>query len=428
MSSIEDHPLRYMLTNELHARPFPELEPPCHAAFLAIKPPKDAVNRDRNADRAHLINLLDRFGAQHPKPDDTHFFGKMGRHKIKWESHTEFVTYTIFTPFVADRPFDPAMFEVFPDDWLEQAPGKRLTSALIRVEQLQDGRDDIEDRLAEWFVPESLSASSILDNAAVMATDFRIDSGGHMRMAVFARPGIGARRVGRVVQRMTEIETYKAMSMLGLPRARMLKARLAEIDPQLSDLMAEMSVGMRGAEETLSHLLDVSTELELIQAQSAYRFSATVAYEALVHQRIEVLREERFAHRQTFREFMMRRYDPSMRTVKAAEAQLDSMTRRAVRAANLLRTSVDVERSAQNQKLLESMDRRADMQLRLQRTVEGLSIVAISYYAVSLVSYLIYPLADAVDMSKGMLTAIVTPFVVFAVWLMIRRIRKEIEH
>ncbi|MCE8472618.1 DUF3422 domain-containing protein, partial [Rhodovulum sulfidophilum] len=145
--------------------------------------------------------------------------------------------------------------------------------------------------------------------------------------------------------------------------------------------------------------------------------------EALVHQRVEVLREERFQHRQTFQEFMMRRYDPSMRTVKASEAQLDSMTRRAVRAANLLRTQVDVERSAQNQKLLESMDRRADLQLRLQRTVEGLSVVAISYYAVSLVSYMIAPGAEALAVSKALATAVVTPVVVLAVWLMIRQLR-----
>ncbi|HDR29821.1 DUF3422 family protein [Rhodovulum sp.] len=427
MAPIEDHPLRYMLTNELHARPFPSLQPPCHAAFLAIKQPRDAISRDRDADRTHLIDLLDRFGAQHPKPGDTHFFGPMGRYKIKWESHAEFVTYTIFAPGVAERPFDPAAWEVFSEDWLEKAPGARLTSALIRVEQLREGRDDIDDRLSDWFVAESLCASSILDDAGIVATDFRIDPGGHMRFAVFARPGTGERRVGRIVQRLTEIETYKAMSMLGLPRARQLSARLAELDPQLTELVGEMREGYRQPEETLRNLLAVSAELESLLAQTAFRFSATTAYEALVNQRIEVLREERFGYRQTFREFMMRRYEPSMRTVKATEAQLNNMTRRAVRAANLLRTQVDVERSAQNQKLLESMDKRADLQLRLQRTVEGLSVVAISYYAVSLVSYMVYPLADALEVSTGLLTALLTPLVVAGVWAMVRSIRRGME-
>ncbi len=108
MPMIDDHPLRYQLANELHARPFPSLEAPCRAAYLAIKQPKDAAQRDREADRAHLLALLDRFGAQHPQPGATHYFGEIGKHKLKWESHTEFVTYTVFGPGVAERPFDAA--------------------------------------------------------------------------------------------------------------------------------------------------------------------------------------------------------------------------------------------------------------------------------------------------------------------------------
>ena len=133
---LADHPLRYELANELHARPFPPLEAPCHAVYLAIKNPVDAANRDRDLDRAHLLALLDRFGATHPSPGATHYFGDLGKHKIKWECHTEFTTYTIFTPGLPDRPFDPASFDVLPPDWLAEAPGARITSALIRVEVL----------------------------------------------------------------------------------------------------------------------------------------------------------------------------------------------------------------------------------------------------------------------------------------------------
>ncbi|KGB81846.1 MAG: DUF3422 domain-containing protein [Pseudomonadota bacterium] len=427
MSPIEDHPLRYMMANELHARPFPALETPCHAAYLAIKRPHDAANRDRGADRAHLLDLLDRFGAQHPQPDATHFFGDIGRHKLKWESHTEFVTYTIFTDGVADRPFDPSAFEVFPDDWLATAPGLRITSALIRMEQLREPDESIVRRLGDWFVPESLACSGVLDDSAVMASDFRIDSAGHMRFALFVRPETGARRVGRIVQRLTEIETYKAMSMLGLPRARELSAQMGAIDPKLVALVGDLKTGDHTPEETLHALLAISAELENMTAQSQFRFGATAAYEAIVHQRIEVMRESRFEGRQTFREFMMRRFDPAMRTVKSTERRLHEMTERAIRAGELLRTQVDVDRSAQNQKLLESMDRRADLQLRLQKTVEGLSVVAISYYAVSLASYMAYPLAEPLGLSKGMLTAMLTPLVVLGVWLMIRRIRHEME-
>ncbi|WP_103256051.1 DUF3422 family protein [Tabrizicola aquatica] len=423
---IPDHPLRYATVNELHARPFPAIEVPATAVYVAIKEPAHAQNRDRAKDLAHLLSLLDRHGSAHPQPGATHFQGPIGRAELKWESHTEFVTYTAFTRGVSARPFDPAEAEVLPEDWLAHAPGRRLTSVLIRVETMPATEAELLARLDGWFVPESLAVSRVVDGAAVVAGDFRIDPAGHMRFAVFVAPGTGPRRVGRIVQRLCEIETYRAMSMLGLMRARDLGARLNALDPQLSALVSGLDNAEPAPETALHNLLTISAELESLAVQFSFRFGATAAYEAIVSQRIEVLREQRIEGRQTFGEFMMRRYDPAMRTVKSAESRLKAMAERAERAAELLRTRVDVERSAQNQKLLESMDRRADLQLRLQRTVEGLSTVAISYYAVNLAAYLLEPLAHRFHVSHGALLAGLVPVVVLGVWLMVRRIRNHL--
>lgn len=423
---IPDHPLRYATVNELHARPFPSLEVPSTAVYVAIKEPVQAQNRDRGKDLAHLLALLDRHGSAHPQPGATHFSGPTGRAELKWESHTEFVTYSAFTKGVSARPFDPAEAEVLPEDWLAAAPGKRLTSVLIRVEPMPALEDDLLKRLDEWFVPESLAVARVVDGAAVVAGDFRIDPGGHMRFAVFVAPGTGPRRVGRIVQRLCEIETYRAMSMLGLMRSRDLSARLNALDPKLSALVSGLDSVEPAPEAALHELLTISAELESLAVQFSFRFGATAAYEAIVTQRIEVLREVRIQGRQTFAEFMMRRYDPAMRTVKSAESRLAAMAERAERAAELLRTRVDVERSAQNQRLLESMDRRADLALRLQHTVEGLSVVAISYYAVSLGSYLLKPAAHALEIGPEALLAGLVPVVVLGVWLMVRRIRNRL--
>ncbi|WP_415184747.1 DUF3422 family protein [Phaeovulum sp.] len=426
MCPTADHPLRYELVNELHARPFPQLPVPSHAVYLAIKEPHDAANRDRTKDVDHLFALLTRHGAALPLRGVSHYAGPIGKHTLKWESHTEFTTYLAIAPVASKRPFDPAEGEIFPANWVETAPGKRLTAVSIRVEALPENPEDIAPRLAEWFVPESLVCAGVLEGAAIIAGDFRIDQAGQMRFAVFVRPGTGPGRVGRIVQRICEIETYRAMSMLGLGRARSLTARLNALDPQLSALVEAMTDDARPAERTLQELLSVSSELETLAVQHSFRFGATWAYEAIVNQRVEVLRESRFNGRQKFSEFMMRRYDPAMRTVKSAEARLKALLERAARAGELLRTRVDVERSAQNQRVLESMDRRADQQLRLQNTVEGLSVVAISYYAVSLAGYLAYPAAKALSLSKETMTAGLTPVVIFAVWMMVRRIRRKL--
>jgi uncharacterized membrane-anchored protein len=423
---LRDHPLRYDLANELHARPFPALTAPCRAAFLAVKPERDAANRDRRLDRAHLETLLDRFGADHPPPGATHFFGQLGEHHLKWESHTEFVTYTLFSDGVAERPFDGAMFEAFPADWLADAPGVRVTSALIRVEA-ETPADRIEGKLQDWFVAESLAASRVLDDSAVVASDFRIDAAGHVRFAVFTADATGRRRVGRIVQRLTEIETYKSMAMLALPRARALGAELGVMDGTLSELVGGLRAGRAGTEETLEGLLTIGSDLETMLARSAFRFGATGAYEALVQQRIDVLRESRFGGRQTFAEFMMRRFDPAMRTCRSVQGRMESLAERAKRAGDLLSTRVNVDRADQNARLLKSMDERAESQLRLQKTVEGLSVVAISYYALQLVGAFLYPLGVQVGWTKEMVMAVVVVPVVLLVWWAVRRIRKGIE-
>lgn len=426
MSPIPDHPMRYALTNELHARPIPQVEVPGHAVLLAVKPAENAVARDRDVDRAHLTDLLDRFGSTHPSPGAIHHATDLGRNRLKWESHTEFVTYTAIIPGRPERAFDPALFEVFPEDWLAQAPGMRITSILLRIDYIPEDVATIGPMLADWFVEESVACTSVLDGMGIVASDFRIDPAGHIRMAFFVRQGTGARRVGRIVQRLCEIEIYKSMSLLGLARARRLSPEMGALDQELSRLATTMNQDGQRPEATLEKLLDISAQLETLELHSSFRFGATGAYEALVQSRIAVLREERFEGRQTLSEFMMRRYDPAMRTVKSAEARLHALSDRAMRAGNLLGTRVDVDRSRQNQKLLESMDKRAAMQLHLQRTVEGLSTVAISYYAVNLAANIGLPLAEPLGLGRAALLAMLTPPVMLAVWLLIRRIRARI--
>jgi len=191
-------------------------------------------------------------------------------------------------------------------------------------------------------------------------------------------------------------------------------------------LVADLADDQVSAEDNLNGLLKLSADLEWHSAAVAYRFSASKAYAAIVAQRIEVLRETQFEGRQAFREFMMRRFDPAMRTVQALDNRLQDLISRAIRTGDLLRTRVDVERQTQNQELLSSMNRRADVQLQLQRTVEGLSVVAISYYATGLSLYVLMPLSDMIGVTKGVLTASIVPLVVGSVYLALRRIRKHI--
>ena len=428
--ALDDHPERYALVNELHARPFPELTAPCAAVHIAYKQPGNAADRDREADRAHLRALLDRHGVAHPPPGASHYSGPLTRGFLKWELHTEFVSYTLFVDEVSEPPFSGDLFRLFPADWLAEAPGKVLTSCLVRVEPIDpaDAELRLDAVLSRWFVPESLAVSRVVDGEALIAADFRIDENGHSRMLAFVRSDIGQRRLGRIVQRLLEIQTYTGMAMLTLPIARNVAAAVARIDRELTAVVERMAAETGQEPETLDRLLKIAAEIEHLASTSAFRFGAAGAYEAIVNQRIQVLREVRVGGRQLFGEFMTRRFDPAMRTCRSAEERLDELSGRAERAANLLRTRVDVANQQQNVEVLRAMDRRAAMQLRLQETVEGLSVVAISYYAVNLAGTALGPLAEPFGIEEGHLKALLTVPVILLVWLGVRRVRKGLGH
>lgn len=417
----QDHPQRASLSNELHARPYPGLSVPARVAFVALKVLENAAERDRRQDLAHLSAMLDHFALPAPEAGVNHYMGQFGSTRLKWEQHTELATYTLLSTEPGQGRFDPGLFDLFPKAWQQGEGPHRLTSVLIDVLPWEDDAT-VNAALRDVIDPEGVVVSNVLDDAALIAGDFRMDARGHLRFLVFVRPGTGPQRVGRIVQRLCEIETYKTLSMLGFARARDLSLPLIELDRRLTSVIGAIN-RHEAADQTLASLLEISAEIEQTAALSSFRFSATGAYEAIVHQRIGFLREQRWQGRQTFSEFLMRRYDPAMRTVKSTMQKLDAMSARAARAADLLRTQVDVERSANSEKLLESMDKRADAQLNLQKTVEGLSVVAISYYAVSLAGYALAPMGKAAGISKPAIYAAITlPIIAVVAWV-VRRIR-----
>jgi uncharacterized membrane-anchored protein len=432
---LADHDLRYALTNELHARPFAVLGAPGRAVFLAIKQPDAAAERDPAADRAHLTAFIDRHGGAHPAPDASHHSADFGRFRLKWERHTEFVSYTLCEEGAADQLFQAGLqsglARQFPDDWLAAAPGvviAAIEAEVVRAEGLEAAEALLQQRLLPALSGESLTCSRVLDGNALAAGDFRIHEGGFTRFAIIVHGPAGPRRIGRAVQRLIEIETYRALAMLALPVARATGRRLNQIERELSQLVGQVASEDDPPPEAalLGRLTALSAEIEALAAAAAFRFGAGEAYEAIVAQRIGMLREERLAGRQLFSEFMVRRFDPAMRTCHATERRLAELATRASRIAELLRTRVNVAVEAQNQELLESMDRRAALQLRLQETVEGLSVVAISYYAVSLAAYLLAPMAKGAGLDKSVLTAAAVIPVVGLVWWLVRRMRKRI--
>ncbi|OYZ98714.1 MAG: hypothetical protein B7X99_10590 [Rhizobiales bacterium 17-65-6] len=270
-----------------------------------------------------------------------------------------------------------------------------------------------------------------MNNAAEIVTDFKPDPSGFVRILVRDR-GLGAEGAGALVQRVLEIETYRLLALLGLPEAQRLAPQIGKIEARLAQATNEMrqSEGLAANNALLDELVALAAELEAGATASLFRFGASRAYSEIVRLRLAIIREEQVAGFPTWQQFLESRMAPAMRTCLTVEQRQGHMSAKLARAADLLRTRVDVEVEQQNRDLLASMNERTRLQLRLQRTVEGLSVAAISYYVASLVHLLVEGLHEGgvdarlgIHLDPGLVTAISVPVAVLFVWSMVRRIR-----
>ena len=370
-----DHPWRMALIGEIHARPYPEIHPPAHASHLALVSGEAAAETERR----HVALLCERYGAAAPAPGVIHFSHDFGAFRLRWERHTEFSTYSFFTrgPFAA--PFEDPPIDRVPRDWLDGLVGSRLVAVHVALQD-RSGPDLDDQSLAHLFAGNAVVGGKMLGGGALAWTDFHVHADGFNRIVIRDIDMLEG-QAGRLLQRLLEIETYRMMALLALPVARAYGPQVAEIESNLTLLMGRISVLEEPEEEhkLLDELSRLAANLERIVAENSYRFGAARAYHALVTRRMDELRERRAEGRQPLGNFLERRLAPAMRTCESLVRRQHSLSGRVARASDMLRTRVNIELERQNRDLLASMNRRARLQIRLQQTVEGISVVAITY-------------------------------------------------
>ncbi|HEY5634076.1 MAG TPA: DUF3422 domain-containing protein [Burkholderiaceae bacterium] len=378
-----EHPDRISLHNELHARPRPALAGAHRVSHVAML----RARGERQVPDA-LARLCRDYHLAAPEAGQSHCFADFGAFQLKWERHGEFDDYTVYRPGADPaRPFAEPAIAALPEGWLGGLPGELIASAHVAIVP-----DDPAMRepaaLARVFESPEVLGAEIGDAAGAAFSDLRLGADGFARFLLLDR-SFTQRQAGREVQRLIELEVYRMMAMLGFPGARAVAAELDAVEPALSSLVERLESASAADEPTLlREITHLAATVERLAATSGFRFSATRAYQSLVWQRGSELREQRLPGVQTLTGFLSRRFGPAMAYCDSVAARLQASADRIARASSLLRTRVELERERQNQEMLSAMSRRAQLQLRLQQTVEGLSVAAITYYAAGLVGYL----------------------------------------
>ncbi len=417
----ENHGQRFQLHNEVHARSSVSFKLPVTASHLALT----LSPEEKKQDFVHLVSLCERFGITPPKQDADHFAASFSDFQLLWEQHNEFATYTFFAPYSSDKPFAEPALKKAPVDWLAKLPSKLMVAA--HAEIIPNTQMNNLDDIALLFSGNALIGAEVSGGAACVYTDFRIHVDGFGRFLIIDKH-LKQAQAGRLIQRLFEIEVYRVMALLAFPIARRLAPFLSQADRHLHAITAAMAEEDSDDSRLLDELTKLAAEVENHISSNDYRFGAANAYYHLVISRIQDLREIRIQGLQTFSEFMNRRLEPAISTCQSTIKRFMRLSERISNAGELLRTRVDVSIERQNQDLLKSMNAHAKMQLKLQSTVEGLSIIAITSYVVGLIGSIAQAMKSAGwQINPPVAVGVSIPIVLTVVALGVRHIHKVIQ-
>lgn len=381
LKALEQHPLRQVVSAEIHARPVPSISGPASVRYLALMKDRD----DPEAARKHVTDFLQSMDDPPLGEGEACCYRRLGEAELRWESHQEFCSYLLIMPQASETHFPEPDLPGWWKRLTAEAPGKLINA--IRLELREGGlpADPITD-LPGSFDGDWIMGGRVVDGLASVWTDFRQDKDGMTRFLVLSE-GLSAFQAGRTCQRLLESDTYRTVALLGFPLARAVWPSIHRLDADLVEVTSDMSEHMATESDRrlLERLSGLSTRIEQLRARTNFRFSASTAYAEIALRRLEDLREERWQGTSSLLKFTERRFLPAIQTCRDADRHLQALSERVGQATALLRTRVELNQQEQNQKLLDAINRRSATQLRLQQVVEGFSVIAITYYLVGLI-------------------------------------------
>lgn len=415
-----DHPERRHVVGEMHLRRFPRLALPAQAIQFA----RILDDEERRAE----AQALAQWPAQWLVEEGRHREGRWADDiRLSWERHSEASTATLTltgeaaTPLLWSRPGDCERGRAIA--WVEALPGRVIRATHVMLVADDASAAPLVER-AEFRASHLVSCH--VAGGARMWSDFRIHDDGYGRLVIAAN-GLEPGDLARCVQRLQELGNYRNMALLGLPVAQAGWAASDAIERGLEDIAGRLHGGGQRDDDMLADLTALTVTRLALAGDSDFRMSATAAYAKIVADRLTELDARPIAGFQSLPDFIGRRFNPAMRTCTAFSARLRLVGERTAQFTALLRTRIETHIESQNARLLASMDRSARMQLRLQHLVEGLSAVAIGYYALGLLSYMLKALEKVEHrFSATLALGVAAPVLPVLMFLIMGRLRKQV--
>ena len=420
---MNHHPLKDSLIDELHNRPFPVVAMPAQVSSLVFL---HAGERQLELDK--LTYLANRHNVPAPDENADCYYQSFPLFDLRWEFHNEFSTYTVIRHCDTPESLGENIFSLVDTDWVENLGGQLIAANHIDLRSAAMSPPTAE-LVSDQSDGQRMVGGKIYDGCATIWTSVQTQKDGFIRTLVIDE-GMDSAQAGRVIRNLLEIAAYRSMTLLALPTARQLMPEVRQLEQRLVETNNKLNdiVTLEDEQNLMDELISEATQLEKLVADHNFRFSATEAYFNLTESRLDMLREQKMPAIRTLKQFHARRFIPAFNTCMSVVKRKENLSKRISRTSELLHLRLQLSLEAQNQKLLSSMDNRSELQLRLQQTVEGLSVVAMTYYSMKLIELLLkpVPLATFMPVSQGMALAILTPVVFFGAMMVMVRIRKKL--
>ena len=364
---------------ELHERPPLDVQPPAHIHHVAyLLPEQEGSRKKACADALELFRALD-----------------INLMRITWELHSEFVTYTFIHMAAASQSlgFGPMKLpETIPTpqpDW----------ERIVALDILVTGWVQLKKNERQYlFGNDRLYGSQMQGGKAQVWTTFQLDESSWEQYLILAGE-LTPLQLGRQIKRLVEIENYYHLILMPLDCFRERSAELRELETAFTRHTQEMFSAMVDASSEderswLALLTEHSGKVTKLKEAMRYRMGAAHSYDIQLRRILDALGEERVPEgNQPLGTFLSARIGPAVRGYDNFNERLDSLSRGLDRASNMLRTRVEMTVQKQNLELLEGMSKQGRQQIMLQMTVEGLSVIVLSYYLSGLFGYAIKALA-----------------------------------
>lgn len=416
MTTKQDHPVRALIDAELHSRPPLDVTVPAivhHNAHLC----------DRGTGiHERVSRICEALDVQGPADNERHIIRKTTTGTLKWERHGEFETLTFVESKDQLQSEESCWVEKIEPIVTELASSNRISASRVSIQPMDAGTSSEVLRAA----PNTMVGVKLSGGDAFLWTDYKIGEDGYTDLRVDTVT-MSPHRAGRIVQRLLEIETYRFMALMGFPVARSAQASIGSYNQSLDSIINDMEpdLSLDACQVLLERIQSLSHQTSVVFGETAFRFAATKAYNAIVERRLVEIREERISGYSRPSTFLKRRMTPAIDHCAAIERQRETLERRLGETSQMLRTKVETGLAAQNKQLLEQIKASTQSQVRLQRAVEGFSVVAISYYLVSILAVFLKG-GEKAGLLEGweLYEAALAPVAILAVVLLVRRAAK----